>query len=116
MRTKKITNQAAIGINTFSAKSNAVRVGRAGIALLPIGPLGAAIRVGPGNTLEVYNSTASVVFVSFGIQTMSAPVGPADGIPVLPNSYRELNSGDSQWVRASSSSAFGYIDADTQDE
>lgn len=104
----KITDPAKIIQLVFDDESNVNKIAESGMSLQPIGALGSPVRVGQTRPVLVYNSGASVAFVKFGQQGITAPAGAADGIPVLPNSLFVLNSGSNDWVIASSAAVFGY--------
>lgn len=108
MTTKRITGPARIAQNVYSDASQVQRTANAGLAIKPMGELSAAKRVGKAATIVVYNSGNHTAYVGFGDQSISAPSTPADGIPVLAGEKVSLNSGDDEWVRASSNSIYGY--------
>lgn len=109
MTTKRITGPARIAQNVYSDASQVQRTANAGLAIKPMGDLSAAKRVGKAATVMVYNSGNSVAFVAFGDQSVSGPANPSAGIPVLAGEKVYLNSGDDEWVRASSNSVYGYL-------
>ena len=107
-RVNKVTNPQQILQQTFADKSGVVRQSESGLDWTPKGAAGSAVRVGPGCPILCYNSIGTVGFVTFGVQSMAAPTGPTDGIPILPNSTFVINSGDLEWVRASAATIFVF--------
>lgn len=106
---KRILDPAKIAQNLYSDASQVQRTASAGLAVKPMGEISAAKRVGKAATVMVYNSGNTVAFVAFGSQSVSGPANAATGIPVLAGEKAYLNSGDDEWVRASSNSVYGYL-------
>lgn len=104
----KVTNPATIAQLTFQDSASVQKQAESGLDWSPLGPLGAAVKVGEGIPVLVFNSGATVGYVAFGDYNMAAPTGPTDGIPVLPNEKFILNSGAKTWIRASLPAIFGY--------
>ncbi len=113
MKLTKITDPAKISQLTFDENAQVRRTAHAGLELTPMGPINTAQRVGPGVPILVFNSGAAVAYVKFGNQSMAAPAGPADGIPILPNEKFVVNSGLLEWIIASSNSVYGYLGDNT---
>lgn len=108
-RIKTITSPPQIFQSIFGDKASVVRIAEAGLDWTPKGAANNAVRVDKGTPVLCYNGGAGVAFVAFGAQGMSAPSTAANGIPVLAGQTFVLNSGDSEWVRASSASLFVYV-------
>jgi hypothetical protein len=84
-----------------------------GPALSILGELNsAAVHVGIGAQLRVFNNSASVAWVAFGDSSLAAPTGGSDGIAIPPNSYVFVCSGEDDHVRASAATVFGYKASD----
>lgn len=108
-RIKKITNPQQIFQAVYGDGSSIIRVAESGLNWTPRGAAGTAVRVDKGTPVLCYNSGAGVAFVAFGDQTMSAPTAATNGIPVLAGQTFVLNSGDSEWVRASAATLFVFV-------
>lgn len=108
-RIKKITNPQQIFQSVYGDSSSVIRMAEGGLDWTPKGAAGTAVRVDKGTPILCYNGGAGVAFVAFGAQGMSAPSSAANGIPVLAGQTFILNSGDNEWVRASSASLFVYV-------
>lgn len=106
---RRITDPGKVMQSVFADRAGTIRVAEAGLDLKPIGALNTAVRVGPGAVVYVYNAVGAVGYVTFGDQSVAAPANPSTGIPVPGNSYMVLNSGDSEWVRSSAGTLFGYL-------
>lgn len=106
---KRILDPAKIAQNLYSDASHTQRTANAGLAIKPMGELSAAKRIGSAVTVMVYNSGNSVAYISFGAQSMASPSNPTNGIPVLAGEKVYLNSGDDEWVMASSNAVYGYL-------
>lgn len=111
MGTKKITNVTNAGTvvqAVFADLAAVIRTVNAGLDWKPVGALGTAVRVTENTPVMVFNSAGAVAYVAFGIQTMAAPTGPTDGIPIAAGEKFVLSSGDFAWVRASAATVYGY--------
>jgi hypothetical protein len=108
MTTKRILGPAKIAQNVYSDASHVQRMADAGLAVKPMGDLSAAKRVGKAAPVMVFNSGNHPAYVAFGDQSVAAPSTPATGIPVMPGEKVFLNSGDDQWIRASTADVYGY--------
>lgn len=109
--TKKITSITNLGTMQQAAFADAaavIRVAQAGLDWNPLGSITTAVQCQPNTPVMIYNSTAGVLYVAFGSQTVGAPTTAANGIPVLANSLTVLNSGANAWVIASATGAFAY--------
>jgi hypothetical protein len=75
-------------------------------------PLGAANTVqspGQGRTIAFFNSNASTVrWVRFGNNTVTAPTGYADGVPLPPGEYTILGLGPNTSYIANNADVFAY--------
>ena len=80
----------------------------AGLDLKPIGQINTAKKVGQSCPVIVFNSGAAVAYIAFGDSSVSAPTGPANGIPVLPNEKFVVNSGKHTHIISNSANAYGY--------
>lgn len=105
---KRILDPAKIIQNLYSDASQVQRTANAGMAIKPIGEISSAKRVGKAASIMIYNSSNAVVFVAFGSQSISAPSSPSNGIPILAGEKVFINSGDDEWIRASSNSVYAY--------
>jgi hypothetical protein len=105
---KNITNIGTILQAIFADLSAVIRVAQAGLDWTPKGDLTNAVRVGENTPVMLYNSTGGVLFVAFGDQSMSAPTGATDGIPIAAGEKFVLNSGAKAWVRGSAAGIFAY--------
>lgn len=106
---KRILDPAKIFQNLYSDASKVQRTASAGLAIKPMGELSGAKRVGKSATIMVYNSDGATLYISFGSQSVTAPTGPGNGIPLEKGEKMFLNSGDDEWIIASSDKAFGYL-------
>lgn len=104
----KVANPGSIQQATFDDEAGVLRVAESGLDLVAIGALGTAIRVGSGCPIMVFNSAGAIAYVAFGVQGMSAPTGPANGIPIQAGEKFMINSGSLEWIRASASTVYGY--------
>jgi len=105
----KVTNPATIAQLTFQDSASVQKNSESGLEWSPLGAIGAAIKVGEGIPVLVFNSGGTVAYVAFGDYNMAAPTGPTDGVPVFPNEKFVVNSGAKTWVRASAAAVFGYV-------
>lgn len=105
---RRITDPAKRDQASFADFAQTLRTAEAGLDLTPVGAIAPAVRIGESTPILVFNSGASIAYVAFGAQTVAAPTGPANGIPVLPNEKLMLNSGPNAWIIASSAAVFGY--------
>jgi hypothetical protein len=105
---KRVTSTSEITQKTFSDSAWVLKTAQSGLSLQPIGPLNNAVRVGDHQPVVVFNSGATVAYVKFGPQSVSAPTGPADGIPIQPNEKYEVNSGNNEFIRSDSADVYGY--------
>ena len=77
--------------------------------LTPIGSLATKVALPDlGTTVAIFNPTTGVLYVKFGNNTVTAPTGGADGIPVPAGQYLTLASGPYGYVIASGA-VFGYL-------
>jgi len=106
---KRILDPAKIAQNLYSDASHVQRTANAGLAIKPIGEISSAKRVGKAASIMIYNSSNATAFVTFGSQSVSSPSNPSNGIPVLAGEKVFINSGDDEWVRASSNAVYGYV-------
>ena len=87
------------GFNYFYGASNAEGL---------LGALNTAKRCGKFKPVMVFNVSAAVVYVKFGDSTVTAPTGGADGVPIPPNNYVVLASGQNEFVISNVATTFGY--------
>jgi hypothetical protein len=110
--TRKITSITNVGTliqAVFADLAAAIRVAQVGLDFTPKGALTNAVRVGENQAVMIFNSAGAVGYVSFGSQSMGAPTGPTDGIPVAAGEKIVLSSGSNAWVRGSAATIFGYV-------
>lgn len=72
------------------------------------GEASSAIKIGPGKQLRIWNSDTAVHYVVFGDASVGAPTGATDGIPIPPESYILLGTGEDTHVIADSATVFVY--------
>ena len=116
MLKRRLTLQGTIDEPSIDSVENdlvAAAVGSFGVEgklviLGPLSVLAAAVGVGLGSVVRVFNSDAAVHYVAIGDLGMLAPTSPADGIPVPPGQYVTLNSGDHMFMFSDSALVFGY--------
>ena len=105
---RKITDPGTLMQSIFADLAGDVRVGESGMDLKPIGAIDSAKRVGEGTSVLVYNAGGSTAFGKFGVQTVTAPTGPSDGIPILASEKFMCNSGPDAWIIGNSASLYAY--------
>lgn len=68
-----------------------------------------------GSMLGIFNSDTAVHYIATGPDnTVAAPTGPTDGIPVLPGQMVYVALGDDKYIIADAATVFAYeIDDDT---
>lgn len=106
--TKKITNLGSIHQNTYSDDAKVLRVAETGHNLAPKGAIATAVKVGDGQPVMVFNSDTNPHYVKFGDESVAAPSGPANGIPIPAGQFLVLNSGANMWIRSDSATVYAY--------
>lgn len=82
--------------------------------LTVIGACGSAQQSPASKLVAFFNNTTSVHFVAFGTtSSVAVPTGPANGIPIPPNSYMYLSTGPNNYFISDSSSVFAYAITDS---
>jgi hypothetical protein len=104
----RLTDPAKIQQKGFNDQAQVMKNSDGGLSWKPLGAAGTRIRVGQATPIMLYNSTATDAFVKFGDNTVTAPAGAADGIPVLASSTVVHNSGEHSYVIASAGTVFAY--------
>ncbi len=113
--TKKVTSVVNMGTlmqAIFADYAAVIRVAQAGLDWTPIGSITSAVQCGRNTPVMIYNSTGTTLYIVFGSQSVAAPTGPANGVPVLSGQIFVANSGLSSWVIGSAAGLYAY-NADT---
>lgn len=70
----------------------------------------AGTAIGNGVSLWIYNSSGSVAFINFGKTALpAAPTSLATGIPLKPNDWTFLNTGEYNYIRTSAATVGVYM-------
>jgi len=70
----------------------------------------AGTAIGNGISLWIYNNSGSVAFINFGKTALpAAPSSLATGIPLKPNDWTYLNTGEYNFVRTSAATVGVYM-------
>jgi hypothetical protein len=104
----KSIDPARIGITSYDATAQVQKNSDAGLSWKPLGAVGSAVRIGKCTPVMLFNNSGTTQFVSFGTSSVAVPAGPGTGIPVLNNQPVVYNSGEHDYVIASSSSVYVY--------
>lgn len=80
--------------------------------LTPVGDASTSLPRLPGSTMVFFNADNSIHYVKFGGSTVTAPTGPADGIPVPPGTLLTLGFGDNTNVISDTNDVYAYDVAD----
>jgi hypothetical protein len=116
MRKKSQKDQAGAYLSldyAYSDASGTYKVMTGFGAPAPVGALGSAYNTQLGTTMMFFNSDTAVHYVKFGGAAVTAPSGPADGIPLPPGQLVVMNIGPTNSAVISDSAlVFGYTVGD----
>ena len=95
----------------YNDKSGALKtLGTTKGHLLPIGALNPGKEIALGSMVHVFNSDTAIHYVITGeAGVVTAPTGPANGIPVPPGEYIAISMGQDQEIISDSATVFGYL-------
>ena len=107
-------DQGQIESIEHNSRAGARKVMQAGPQLEILGTLAAEKSIGYGRTVWVYNNAVAVGFVAFYEPGEAAPTPQAlaTGIPVPPNSYIQLSSGNKSIIVGSAATLGVYLVVD----
>jgi len=75
-----------------------------------LGALNVARQVEKFRPILVYNTDAVVHYVALSENSgMAAPATGADGVPIMPNTFLILSSGENTYIRSDGALVFGYM-------
>jgi hypothetical protein len=114
MLKRRLNSQGTVDSQTVSAvQFDTVAAGQAQFESAPkltiLGALDAAVSVGQGAIVKVFNVGVATHYVAIGAAAMAAPTDCTDGIAVPVNTYVTINTAtDGTYIRSDSADVFGY--------